>query len=413
MRNVIAIVIVAVLGGALGFYSYTNQQEELHQETAQEVKMKLWSYQSKPNVESLSHLADQLDAYGTKWYARDREDVKRLSQVIRSSLDTYCISIECKAFEGMYIQRREQESKLASLKSEYGDVVRKSLMCHRVFDRDGSDVLMECTDIHAVKKAVLIVSEDIAKRLRPFDYHVADVQDLGIKEVTLNSGFKEFVPYYREVKRDYAGMEKAQAALKAIDTYEATNRASHEVELQRDMDRVAKSVDDSLKKIAALFGVEYSPYSPSQLEAESPVVGMENDLTMRSLSDHTVANVLFHIDSYSPGDPVGPWVSKIQVEGKDIVVTEDIISFEEAVDANNGGLFVYSESGGGKSCDAFPYKAVLVSNGEIARTTPVLGYCDTTFKVNGDEILSESKEAGIHCRIDIKRKDVDCQTKSS
>lgn len=226
-KEVVAVVIAAISMGSWGLYTFSSERTELHQQTAKEVSQELWAYQSRPNVDSLSRLAQALDVYAAPWYALDKDGAKALSEALRRSVGAYCASAECKSFSAKGQERKAQEQQLEALKAEQGDVVRKALICTRVFDRDGSDVLMECNDLHAVKRAVLIVSEGVAAKLRPFDTYVADVRDEGIHEVTLNSGFKEYVSYFREVKLDYAGMEKAKTAIQEIDSYVAANKASH------------------------------------------------------------------------------------------------------------------------------------------------------------------------------------------
>lgn len=316
-KEIVAVVVAAIGMGSWGAYSFSSNRTELHQQTAKEVSLQLWAYQSHPDVDSLNSLTQALDDYGTKWYAKDAGAARELSEALKRSLGAYCASAECQSFSAKGEEREAQERELAALKSREGDVVRKTMICPRVFAREGSDVLMECNDLQAMKRAVLIVSEDVAAKLRPFDYHAADVRDEGIHEVTLNSGFKEYVSYFREVKLDYAGIEKAKAAIQEIDSYVAANKASHEAELQRDMARVAKSADPSLKQIAALFGAEYSTPTLTQPVAPSDELVLD---ASRQVSDHTVAGVLFHIDSDSPANFTGTWTSKIQAEGKDVVV---------------------------------------------------------------------------------------------
>lgn len=82
-RRVLAALVFVAMGlGGGGLYAFSSERADLRQQTATEISRELWAYQSRPDVDSLSRLAQSLDNYAAQWYAPNRERVRELSSAL-------------------------------------------------------------------------------------------------------------------------------------------------------------------------------------------------------------------------------------------------------------------------------------------------------------------------------------------
>lgn len=395
-----ALLVVTVIGGygAYVWHEYSELKEQRYSKTSGEVKAKLAAYEALPTVEGLRDIAALLDEYTTPVGGMHRGEVQALNAKIKSALEGYCTDKKCTALQE---KQSEYEAEMQTLKDlraplDAEGVKSKTFVCYRIFERDGGTFSVECGDPRVLTRIVLLVGERTAKKIGLAGTYIAlDVKDAGIQEVTLRNGSKEFVQYYKEVSVDWDAVQKSKEKISGLETELASLKEENSRQLAERWSRISKSVDPDLKQVASLFNAPYGGLSKAIAES----VGLE--APKRQVEDHPVSGVLFHYDSDDAANFEGPWHSTIQADGKPMVSYDGILQHGDALEGKHAGMLAYVETSGGKSCDSFVYKGVVVTKGKELKLTPTLGHCDTKFTVDADTdvINSESADAKIKCNI--------------
>lgn len=385
--------------------------KKLNKTTASNLQEQLTQYKTQPNMQKLRDILQSLDNYVLN--NGEHKEITPMIKSIKENMLSYCKESPCNSFKSKHEEIEAERENLKSLRSLLDDkeVMRKSFVCTRIFEKHESDFLVDCTDVSSMKRSILIINEDSARVITLGQYYTADVKDQGVQGIKLYNGSVEYFPYYKEVPIDYNAIRQSENKIKTLESSLFGSQQDYEDALDNSWNRVAISVEKDLKKTANAFGLQYTE-SKQVLPADFTID--ENfEVRKRKRTEQILFGVNFVIDSRDVMLIEDPAPSTIIANGKLIASSEDYAFFlQEAIEANNGGLLLYSESGGGSGCNN-TFKGVIVKKDKSLRNTPVLGYCDTTFEINGDFITTKSEKAAIKCNFKVDIGEVNCRSTKS
>lgn len=396
---------------------WSDRQEEKARFTSASESMQraLKEYEDNPSMESAINISSVLGSYVGE---NEREGGDTLNS-LKDKLDSFCQDEACISLRKIHDQIETEERHIKALKKELDDKEVKLLLltCKRIFEKQGDGLLVDCYDTgNMMQRLVLMVNESFASKMKMNFPFYAYAKDMGMIHVNLYNGSGEYFQSYKNINVDLDAVRKSESTLEKLRLSLSGRSGDYDLLKERSWREIEKNIEPELKAVAAMFGNSYVSYE-KRVERAKESVATINDSTMRytfnadnrRVTNHVLAGSKIIIDSrdmiYAESDPL----SMVVVDGEVISQSEAIIFFEEGIVANSGAVLIYSFGSGGNSCDASTEKAIIIAPGKKAKVSPDLGWCDTTYTLNGDELTTESKEAGLVCSIRVDTGDMNCR----
>lgn len=407
-----ALVLVFALGAGK-VWSDRQEEKARFASASESMQSALKAYEDDPTMESAIYISSVLDGY----VGDDKGKGGDILDALKDKLSSFCQDDACAYHKKIHDQIDAEERNIKELKSELDSkgVEKLLLMCKRIFEKQGDELLVDCYDTGIrMQRFVLLVDEGFASKMKfgfPFYAHVKSV---GVRYVNLYNGSKEYFQFYRNINIDWESVKKSESTVDKLKTSLGSGWSDINVLTARSWREVEKNIEPELKAAAAMFGNNYMGYEKRVERAKGPDAPLTTHsytfrMDERRVSNHVLAGMKIVIDSRDLSSAESDPLSMIAVDGKVVAQSEATIFFEDGIVSNSGAVLMYDISVGGNSCDASTRKAVVIMPNKETKVSPDLGWCDTTYSLNGDELKTESKEAGTVCNIRVDTGEMNCR----